>query len=84
MNWKTLTANWKTSLTGFIGLLLSVPTFVSALQAWGAHQPVDWRQILVSTTITVISTGLLASKDSTTHSTVQEVEKSTQEATKVG
>ena len=75
--WKTITANWKTGITGVIALLFSIPTFVSALQAWGNHQPVDWRSVLVSTAISIVGTGLIAAKDGTTHSTLEEVRTST-------
>jgi uncharacterized membrane protein YfcA len=68
-----LLKNWKTTLTGLITLVLSVPTFISALTAWGQNQPVNWRNVLVSTTLAVAGAGLVASKDSTTHSTQSEV-----------
>jgi len=76
----TLLTNWKTTLTGLVALLLNVPVFVTALYAWGKHEPVDWRNVLVTTAITVIGAGLLAAKDSTTHSTAAQVEVSTEKA----
>ena len=74
MNWKWLTENWKTTLSGLLVFLLSIPTFVQAMQAWAAHQPVDWRSVLISI---VMAVGLIAAKDSTTHSTAAQVETST-------
>lgn len=76
----TLLTNWKTTLTGVIALLLNVPVFVSAIYAWGKHQPVDWRSVLVTTTLTVVGAGLVAAKDSTTHSTIPQIEASTEKA----
>jgi hypothetical protein len=70
--------NWKTNLAGVATFLTACPGFVSAIQAWAAHQAVDWRSVLVSTALTAVSGGLLAAKDSTTHSTIAEVQGSTE------
>jgi hypothetical protein len=80
MNWEAITKNWKTTLAGILTFLLGAPAFVSALQAWGAHQPVDWRAVLVSVALTAGAAGLLSAKDSSTHSTVAEVSKATAQA----
>lgn len=78
---KMLGTNWKTNLTaaitGVLTLLMGIPTFISAITAWSAHQQVDWRSVLVSTALAVITAGLAAAKDSTTHSTVTQVEAAT-------
>jgi len=72
-----LLKNWKTTVTGLITLVLSVPTFISALTAWGNHQPVDWRSVLITTALAVVGTGLVSAKDGTTHSTASEVQVAT-------
>lgn len=72
-----LLKNWKTTITGLITLVLSVPTFISALTAWGNHQPVDWRSVLITTALAVVGTGLVSAKDGTTHSTASEVQVAT-------
>jgi NADH:ubiquinone oxidoreductase subunit 4 (subunit M) len=80
MDWmKSLTVNWKTNLAGIVTFLLSVPAFVSALSAWAAHQPVDWRSVIVSVALTAGGVGLISAKDSTTHSTIAQVQASTQQ-----
>lgn len=68
--------NWKTTLAGLLTFLTSVPGFVGALQAWVAHQPVDWRQVMFSVALAVAGVGLHSAKDSSTHSTVEQVEQS--------
>lgn len=79
-----LGTNWKTNLssivTGILTLILGVPTFVQAVTDWSNHKAVDWRSVLVSTALVVITAGLAAAKDSTTHSTVAQVEVATEKA----
>jgi hypothetical protein len=75
--WKAILANWKTTLAGIVTFLLSVPAFVAAIQAWGNHQPVDWRSVLVAVAIAAGGAGLMVAKDSSTHSTIAEVQKAT-------
>ena len=75
--WDSITKNWKTSLTGIVTFLLSVPGIVSALQSWANHQPVDWRNVVMSIALAVGGSGLLAAKDSTTHSTIAQVQTAT-------
>lgn len=72
-----LLKNWKTTIIGLITTALSVPAFVNGIHAWAQHKNVDWREVLVSTAITLAGSGLVFAKDSTTHSTEQEVEKAT-------
>jgi hypothetical protein len=72
--------NWKTTLAGVVAFLMSVPAFVSALQAWGAHQAVDLRSVFISVALTAGGVGLMAAKDSTTHSTPAEVTQAGQDA----
>jgi hypothetical protein len=71
--WQSLTKNWKTTVAGILTFLMGVPSFVTALQAWGAHQAVDWRSVAVSVALTAGGAGLVAAKDATTHSTPTEV-----------
>lgn len=73
-NWKT---NLTAALTGLLTLLLGIPTFVTAITAWSNHQSVDWRSVLVSTALAVVTAGLAAAKDSTTHSTQAQVTTAT-------
>ena len=75
-----ITKNWKTGVTGLVTILLGIPSFVSALTAWGNHQAVDWRSVLVSTALIVIGAGLTTAKDASTHSTVAEVNVATVQA----
>lgn len=76
-----LGTNWKTNLasigTGLLTLLLGIPTFITAITAWSNHQAVDWRSVLTSTALAIVTAGLASAKDSTTHSTVAQVEAST-------
>jgi hypothetical protein len=74
---QALFVNWKTTLGGLCAFLLSVPSFVTALIAFGHHQPVDWRYVLVSLALTAISAGLASAKDGSTHSTESEMKLST-------
>lgn len=73
---KWLGQNWKTTGAAILTFLLSIPSVVSALTAWANHQPTDWRMAVVGI---VTGLGLLAAKDSTTHSTVNQVETATAE-----
>ena len=77
MNWQSIMRNWKTTLAGVITFLLSVPTFVTSIQAWAAHQPVDWRTLLINIAVAAGGVGLVAAKDSSNHSTIAEVEHAT-------
>ena len=74
---KLLGINWKTTLAGVATFLTSVPGFVAAIQAWAAHQPVDWRQVLISVALAATGAGLGAAKDGSTHSTTAQVTAST-------
>src|SRR5216684_3542011 len=71
LNWRTNLTAW---LTGLVTLLLGVPTFISAVQAWGNHQPVDWRSVLVTTALALVTAGLAASKDASNQSTPAQVQ----------
>lgn len=71
---KLLGTNWKTNLAAIVAFLTSVPQFVMAITAWSHHQPADWRGAVLSI---VVAGGLAAAKDSTTHSTVAQVEQAT-------
>jgi hypothetical protein len=66
--------NWKTSLSGVVAFLFACPAFVSAFQAWSNHQAIDWRSVVFGIAMFAVSSGLLAAKDSTTHSTAEEVQ----------
>ena len=79
-DWKSLTVNIKTTVAGVVAFLFSVPAVISGLEAWAKHQPVDWRVIAVSIAMAAGGLGLVASKDSTTHSTLDEVRTSTVKA----
>lgn len=74
---KFLGLNWKTTLAGAATFLSGVPGFVSTFTAWAHHQPVDWRELTFSVAMAAIGAGLGASKDSTTHSTANEVDAAT-------
>lgn len=78
---KILGLNWKTNLAAILAFLTSVPQFVTAIAAWAHHQPADWRGAILSV---VIAAGFAASKDSTTHSTLLQVETSTVKAQGAG
>ena len=70
--------NWRTNLSsivlGLVTLLMGIPTFISAITAWSNHQAVDWRSVLVSTALAVITAGLAAAKDSQNQSTPAQVQ----------
>lgn len=71
---KILGLNWKTNLAAILAFLTSVPQFVTAISAWSHHQSADWRGAVLSI---VVAAGLAVAKDSTTHSTVAQVEQAT-------
>ncbi len=70
-------ANWKTNLAALCAFAYSVPQFVTAIQAWQAHQQPDWRAAVISL---IIAAGLAAAKDGDNHSTIAQVEASTNKA----
>jgi len=76
MTWftKAFGANWKTNSAAAVVFVLSCPAFVATLTDWAHHQPADWRGALAGI---VISVGLAAAKDNSTHSTTSEVESAT-------
>ena len=80
---KILGINWKTTLAGVATFLTGVPGFIAAAQAWAAHQPVDWRQVLISVALTAAGAGLGAAKDGSTHSTEAQITTSTIQNPKV-
>lgn len=80
--WESIVTNYKTTIAGIIAFLFTVPTFVTALQAWAAGQPVNWKQVLVSVAIAAVGGGLIAAKDASTHSTQAQVTQSTLNAEK--
>jgi hypothetical protein len=69
--------NWKTNTAAAIVFVLSCPALVAALTNWTHRQPADWRGALAGI---VISIGLAAAKDNSTHSTISEVESATDKA----
>lgn len=75
---RMLGLNWKTNLfsllTGLATLLLGIPTFITAIQAWGNHQPVDWRSVLVTTALALVTAGLASAKDASNQSTPAQVQ----------
>jgi len=71
LNWRT---NLSSIVTGLLTLLLGIPTFINAITAWGNHQPVDWRSVLVTTALAVITAGLATAKDSANQSTPAQVQ----------
>jgi len=70
-------ANWKTNLSAAVVFVLSVPEFVTAFTNWVHNQPADWRGAIAGL---VVSIGLAAAKDSSTHSTVTQIEVATDKA----
>jgi hypothetical protein len=74
--WSYIKANWKTNLAAACAFAFSVPQFVTAVNAWQAGQPADWRGAFVSL---IIAVGLFAAKDGTNHSTEAQVQKATLE-----
>lgn len=77
MNWTSIRKNWRTSVTGLIGFAMTVPGLIEGMRAWGAGTPINWRQLGMNIALTAISTGLVAAKDSSNHSTLMEVEQAT-------
>lgn len=61
---KIFGASWKTSLAGYLVLLASVPSMVTAVQAWVHHQPADWRSAIFGIAIAII--GRLAQEENVT------------------
>lgn len=68
--------SWKTTLAGLVAFLFTVPAFVNALEQWAHGQHVDWKTVLQAIAAAAVSGGLIAAKDSTVHSTLDEVENS--------
>ena len=74
---KLLGINWKTTLAGVLTFLSGVPGFVTAIQAWANHQAVNWREVIVSVALAAAGAGLAVAKDSSTHSTADQIQAST-------
>ena len=75
--WTYLTTNWKTNLAAVAAFAWSVPQFVTAVTAWEHNQPADWKGAIVAL---ILSAGLFAAKDASTHSTQLQVAKATSDA----
>jgi hypothetical protein len=82
MNWKLIAKNWKTSISGAILWLLSIAPLVEAVQDWSRGKRVDWRMVFITAVLWAGGHGLLQAKDSTTHSTAEEVHAATYDETK--
>lgn len=80
MKWSDI----KTTLAGYVTFLLALPSFVQALIDWSKHQPVDWRFVLVSSALAVTSWGLTKAKDSSSHSTQDQIDAATAAAAAKG
>jgi hypothetical protein len=72
--------NWKTTASGIVTFILSIPILYSAIENYAEHKPVDWRNVLIMAALWAVSHGLIQAKDNTTHSTVAEVQTATKEA----
>lgn len=72
--WNFVKANWKTNLAALCAFAFSVPQFVTAITAWQSGQHADWRGAVISL---ILAGGLAVAKDSTTHSTVDQVNAAT-------
>jgi hypothetical protein len=77
--WDSIKRNWRTDLVSLVAFIYAVPQVVETIQAWSNGQPANWKQALVAL---LLSAGMAAAKDSTNHSTVQEVNKATTEEDK--
>lgn len=75
--WAYLKANWKTNLAAVAAFAVSVPQFVTAVEAWQAGQPVNWRGAVISL---IVAAGLAVAKDGTSHSTQAQIDKATADA----
>lgn len=69
--------NWKTNLASFVAFLATVPALVTAGENWAHHQPVDWRGAVFGL---IVAAGLAVAKDSSNHSTIDQVTKATDRA----
>ena len=78
--WESIKRNWKTSLAGVLAFLFSCPTFISAFEGWSKHQAIDWRGLLFGLAMFAVSTGLIAAKDGSNHSTLPEIRAATLKA----
>lgn len=72
--WNYIRSNWKTNLAAVAAFAVSVPQFVTAVEAWQAGQPVNWRGAVISL---IVAAGLAVAKDGDNHSTVAQVQAST-------
>jgi len=75
--WKWFLTNWKTNLTATVAVIMSAQQFTVAVMAWENHQPANWRTAIISL---IVAAGLYAAKDGSTHSTMAQVQSSTQVA----
>lgn len=77
MDWliKVFGANWKTTVAGLATILGAL---ADILHGVSAGSKVDWQ---VDGAAIVAGIGLIAAKDSTTHSTTDQVEAATEKAT---
>jgi hypothetical protein len=67
---KAFSTNWKTNLMAVAAFAWSVPQFVTAITNYFHNQPADWRGAILAL---IAAAGLAAAKDSTTHSTPEQV-----------
>jgi hypothetical protein len=72
--WAYVKANWKTNLAAVAAFAVSVPQFVTAVEAWQAGQPANWRGAVISL---IVAAGLAVAKDGDNHSTIAQVQAST-------
>jgi hypothetical protein len=75
--WGSIQRNWKTNLIALAAFVYSVPQVVQTIQAWSSGQPANWKQALTGL---LLAAGMAAAKDSTNHSTQQEVQVATLES----
>ena len=71
--WTWFKTNWKSNLIATGAIIFSATQFVSAVQAWEAHQPANWRAAVVSLIVAALG---YVSKDASTHSTPAQVQAS--------
>lgn len=72
--WQEIQRNWKTNLVSLIAFLYTIPQVVTCIQTWAGGGKCNWQQTVLGLLVAV---GAWAAKDSTNHSTAEEVTQAT-------
>jgi hypothetical protein len=75
--WQWFVKNWKTNVLATVAIVYSATQFVTAVQAWEAGQPANWKAAFISLIVAAVG---YAAKDAGNVPTQTEVNIATQKA----